>query len=502
MSVSSTSTSTALTGLSGYDFSGVISAMMQNYDLPETQMQTQESTLQSQQSAWQAINTSLSALNDTITALQSADTWDATTATSSNTSAVTATGGSGAMAGNYTVNVTQTAKAENVVTKVMQNTNLSSNNWSFQIGVGTNPLQNVTISSQTPTLTDIVNAINSAQAGVTATLIQIDSNNDYRISITANQTGANNYVKFSDPNGAISNLGITLDSTTGQVAASDDFTGNLSAMTSAQGGITQDSQDASFTMNGISISSASNTVTSAIQGVTLNLLAGGSSTVSVAADSSVAQKAVQSFVDAYNSTQSLIASDLNYDTTTKTAGALFGDAQLEDIQSRLRQMMGSTFLNQTSPDNLLSTVGISTSSDNFGESAALTFDTSKFAQAYAANPQSVANLFSAPYNGVTPSNGLGGTAIQGLGNTLSAYLNPLIEYGGTLSEINTNYSNQISNLETQISDFQEQSTNYQNMLNAKFTNLETILSKLNSQGTWLTNQINSLPSYSSSSSSK
>lgn len=492
--------SSALTGLSGYDFSGIVTSMVNAYKLPETQMQTQESTLQTQQSAWQDVNTRLSALDATITALQSSDTWTATTAASSNTNSVTATGGSGALAGNYSIIVGNTATAEVVVSKETSDTTFpasmptysynsgnSTSNWDFSIN-GTN----VTVKSSSgssPTLSDIANSINRAQAGVTASLIQVDSSN-YRLSITSNKTGQANAITFADPNGTLTALGIG--------ANPGAFDG-----TAGSGGISQQALDASFSVNGVSITSASNTVTTAIQGVTLNLVAGNNSTstVTVAADPSVAQKAVQAFVDQYNSVQSFIASELSYDTTTKTSGDLFGDAQLQGIQSRLRGMMGGTFDNPTSPYSILSDVGISTSADNFGEDASLTFDTTKFTEAFANNPQSVANLFSASYNGVTPQNDTVNNVYQGMGNTLHAYLNPVIMYGGTLSQIDDSYTRQIKDVEDQISNFEEQATEYETMLNAKFANLETVLSGLNAQGTWLTSQVNAMSGSSSSSSS-
>jgi len=503
MSISSTSTTNALTGLSGYDFSGIITSMVQSYKLPETQMVTQQTTLQTQQSAWRDVNTRLSNLDGTISALQSAATWTATTATSSNTNSVTSTGGCGALPGSYATSVVNIASAEVVVSQQTNDTTFpasmpaysynsgtSSSNWDFSIN-GKNVVIGKSSSTGTaPTLVDICNSINSAQTGVTASLIQVDSTN-YRLSITSNQTGLANGITFADPNGILGQLGLTLDGS----GHPSPFTG-----VTTSGGISQQAADASFTVNGVSITSATNAVTTAIQGVTLNLNAAGASTVTVATDPSVAQKAVQAFVDQYNSVQSFISSKLSYDTTTKMAGDLFGDQQLQDIQSKLRGMLGGVFGNPSAPYTVLSDVGISTSSDNFGEDASLTFDTSKFTQAFAANPQSVANLFSAPYNGVTPLNDTVNNVYQGLGNTLHAYLYPVIMYGGSLSQTNDSYNSQIKDVQDQISNFEVQATAYQTMLNAKFANLETVLSGLNAQGSWLTGQINAMSGSNSTSS--
>ncbi|WP_088187766.1 flagellar filament capping protein FliD [Desulfosporosinus sp. FKA] len=496
--------SNALTGLSGYDFSGIVSSMMQAYKLPETQMQTQESTLQTQQNAWHDVNTRLSALDATLTTLESSDTWTATTASSSDTNIVTATGGSGALPGTYSVNVNNIATAEVVVSQEVSDppsgtytytSSSDSSSWDFGIN-GKKVVIRSSTSGSNPSLTDIANSINRAQAGVTASVIQVSSDK-YRLSITSNKTGKDNAITFDDSltNSLQNVLGINASSTT--VLSQTDLDNGL-------GGITQAALDAQFKVNGVSISSASNTVTTAIQGITLNLTGASSSTtatVAVTADPSVAEKAVQAFVDQYNSVQSFIATELNYDTTTKTAGDLFGDAQLQDIQSRLRGMLGGIINKSSSPYTLLSDVGISTSADNFGESAALSFDKGTFEKAFADNPQSVANLFSASYNGVTPENDTVHNIYEGLGNTLHAYLNPIIMYGGTLSEIDDSYNRQIKDVQDQIDDFEQRATDYETMLNAKFANLETVLAGLNSQGTWLSSQIAAMSGSSSSSSS-
>ena len=478
--------SISIPGISGYDFSSIINSMVQAYKLPENQLNDRKTSLQTQQTSWQDVNTRLASLDGTLTALQSAATWTTTSATSSNTSSVTSTGGSGALPGVYALSVTQIAKAEVVVSKQTSDSTLqgimpayTGSNWDFSING-----KNIAIAKSAgiaPTLTDICNSINKTQGvGVTASLVQVDSSaNPYRISITGN-TGVANQIAFVDPNGTLGNLGLTLDGS-----------GHPTSDPVLNGGISQQAQDASFTVNTVNIISATNTVTTAIQGVTLNLIAGGNSTVTVAADTSVAQKAVQSFVDQYNSVLSFISDKLSYDTKTKKAGDLFADPTLQGIQSRLRDILGGVINSSTSSYKTLSQVGISTSAANYGKDATLTFDTAKFTTALAANPQSVANLFSAPYNGVTPTN------VEGLRNSLHAYLYPAIMFGGSLAQTQTSLGNQIKDVTDQISNFDDRVTEYQDMLKAKFANLETLLSSLDSQKSWLTAQVNSMTSSSS-----
>ncbi len=93
--------------------------------------------------------------------------------------------------------------------------------------------------------------------------------------------------------------------------------------------------------------------------------------VKVSADYSEAQKAVQAFVDQYNSVMAFIQDKLKYDKDTKAKGDLFADPTLQGIQSRLRNMVAGSMNNPTGPFKILAEIGITTSSDNFGKSASL-----------------------------------------------------------------------------------------------------------------------------------
>jgi flagellar hook-associated protein 2 len=108
------------------------------------------------------------------------------------------------------------------------------------------------------------------------------------------------------------------------------------------------------------------------------------------------------------------------------------------------------------------------------------------------NPQSVANLFGAPYGGVTPT--ITGTSAQGLANQLDVYLQPLITYEGTLSQTQDSINNQITNVQQQISNFSQQVTDYQNSLVSQYAQLNTVISGWDAQGNWLTQQVNAMTS--------
>lgn len=498
MSVSSTSLN--LSGLSGYDFSAIIDKMVTVYKIPEARMEDQKTELTTQKAAWQEINTKLAAVDTALDALKKSTTWTSTTATTpaSNTFFSVSSSGSGVQ-GTYNVNISKTAKSETDVSKELTDSSLAaamdaalgttysddgtSSNWDFSLTVnGTTKTVHVVKSSTTgtdPTLQDVVNSINSSGAGAKASLIQTSSGN-YRIALNSSQTGEANAITFGDPNNFLKTIGVLNAGGT----VSDYSATGLSDST--LGGKIQSAQDANLTVNGLSITSATNTVSTAIQGVTLTLSAAGASTVTVGADSSAALKAVKSFVDAYNSAQDLIAKDLAYDADTKTAGALLGDSMLMSIQSTLREKIGSEL--GSGAYSFLSEIGISTSNADFGKSATLVLDETKFTGALAADPQSVANLFSASYNGYAP-----GTD-EGLASVMSSYLDPITKYGGVIANKTTSYTDQIKYITDRIADFEERATAYEESLKLKFATLEATLSGMNSQMSWLTAQTSALSS--------
>ena len=147
---------------------------------------------------------------------------------------------------------------------------------------------------------------------------------------------------------------------------------------------------------------------------------------------------------------------------------------------------------------LLSDIGISTSKDDFGKSALLTFDTTEFMEAMEKDVDSVANLFGAPAGGVTPiSESTETEKAQGLANILGEYLDPYLEYGGVLDETEESYTNQINDMEDRMEDFQRKIDAYAERTTLKFAALESQLSALSSQSSYLSSIFSSLSSTSS-----
>ncbi|NLO98278.1 MAG: flagellar filament capping protein FliD [Peptococcaceae bacterium] len=484
-----------LSGLSGYDFSGIIQAMVDSYKLPQNRIYDKVSKLTTQKSAWQDINTKLAALETALEKLQDPQIWKSTAVTTpaGNNYFSVAGNGSG-IQGNYLVNISQIAQSDTVVSRELTDAALASfmdgslapyvddgttSNWDFKIKVNSMD-EAITVhvvksnpESSAPTLQDIVNSINRAGAGVKASLIQTSSGN-YRIAFISSQTGEANGITFEDPNSFLKTIGVLNENGTISDYAETGLTDP------SLGGRIQRAQNAVFTVNGLQITSASNTVNGAIEGVTLTLNSPGQSTVLIATDNSAAEKAVKDFVDAYNAVQAALKKYMNYNSETKQAGILLGDSAAQNIQAALRQKVG-LILGDFGQYMMLSQVGITSS-----RSGELSFDKTKFADALAADPQSVANLFGASYDGVKPADD------QGLANILRAYLKPLTKYGGTLASRTSMLDEQIKELNDQIERLNEKAAVYEENLKIKFASLEASLSSFQSQASWLAAQLNSL----------
>ncbi|KJV05950.1 flagellar filament capping protein FliD [Methylocucumis oryzae] len=154
---------------------------------------------------------------------------------------------------------------------------------------------------------------------------------------------------------------------------------------------TQTAKDAVLNINGLDVSSTSNTINSALKGVTFNLQqaqVGKTVTINVNRQSEELTTAINSFVEKYNALVANVKSSTSYDATTKTAGILMGESVVQSGMVQIRSMLTNS-LNSASGISTLSDVGISIQKDG-----SLKFDADKFAKAQNTDIDSVTALFS------------------------------------------------------------------------------------------------------------
>ncbi|MGX9717372.1 flagellar filament capping protein FliD [Janthinobacterium lividum] len=237
----------------------------------------------------------------------------------------------------------------------------------------------VVIDSTNNSLQGIRDAINNAGLGVTASIVSDGSDKPHHLVLSSAKSGANSSMKIS------------LSGSDGQPADSA-LSDLLSYDASGTQNLKQNSaaQNTMLSVNGIPITNTSNSIDSAIEGVTLNVLKVGSSSLSVSKDTSTVKTSVTAFVKAYNDLNASIAKMTSYNAETKQAGVMLGDSTTQSIQSQLRKQLSTSISGLAGNLKTLDQVGIT-----FQKDGSLVLDSAVLDKAISANFSDVAGLFSA-----------------------------------------------------------------------------------------------------------
>jgi len=434
------------TGLgTGIDVSSYVQAALAAQSAPLTLAQQQQSQLTTQTTALNTLSSELQSLLAAAQALNDpAGQFNALSVTSSNTSAVVASATAGAATGNHTVTVNSLATTSSEYSQTFATSSTPTNTGTFNISVGGAAAVPITVNSTNNTLAGIASAINAAGAGVTASVINDASGS--RLAIVSNTSGA-----------------------PGDISISGDTVG-LGFTKSANG------LNASLVVDGIPISSASNTVTGVISGVTLNLLSANPNvpvSLSVAPDATQAQSAINSFVSAYNSVVNDLNSQVAVDPSTGQQGPLGSDSSINLVQDQVLSAVAYAVSGNSGIVNLAS-IGV-----NFNDDGTLTVDNGTLSSALASNFQAVQNFLQ------------GGAS--SFGANLTASLQSLTDptQGPVALDLNGISLTQ-QDLTQQINDFQAQLAVAQQTLNAKFSQVDTILQELPLLQAQVASQLSSL----------
>ena len=236
---------------------------------------------------------------------------------STNGDVLSASGTDEAQPGTYQVTVHDRAKAYSIATQGVADSTVELGAGTLTLTQQNGEVMEINVAAAESSLEAVRDAINAADGGIAASIVNDGSGSPYRLVLAARDTGT--------------------EATISQV----DFTGDLAASLSLDGTTEVSARDASLTVNGIAISSQSNTVEGAIQGVTLNLAEVGTQSLSVARDDKASKSAVKSFVEAYNKLETTIDSLTSYDSESGNGGALLGNSTLRSVEARLRSVMQS-----------------------------------------------------------------------------------------------------------------------------------------------------------------
>ncbi len=477
-SVSSTSSGTISSlGLgSGLDSNGIVSKLVELERAPITQLQTRATKIETQVSAYGQIQSSVTSFRDAARKVADPSFWGTMTSTSTDPAAVSFSTSTGASAGNYSVEVSALAKAQNVVmatsTSAATNT-IGSGTLTIQTGSwdeddlfsGTGTAVDVNI-SDTDTLEDIRDKINDAGAGVNATII-VDSSGA-RLAITSTATGAANGFRVQVQDGSDAS---NTDAAGLSVLAFDPENSTL-GMNEAQ-----PAQDASVTVNGVPLTSTTNTFETALSNISFTVgkltTSGNPANVTVSQDKDTIAKAITAFATAYTALSDLLRADTKYDETSKSAGPLQGDATAVSILNQFRNALGSGST-ASSVFGTLSAVGLTLNSSN-----GLSVDSAKLNTALG-NLAEVKKLFTAAGTG----NGDDGiaTRMRTLGDNM-------LSFDGAIASRTSGLNTLLSNNQKRQDELDARATLYENRLRSQYSALDTAMAGLTAQSQYVTQMI-------------
>lgn len=307
----------------GVDLQSMLTSILAAERTPITVANTKISATNAKISLYGTLKSKLDALQTASDTLRFPSKLSAISATSSDSTIVGASAAFNAAIGSYSLDVKQLASAQKSFTNsYTSGTTFGSGQLTFTVsGIATTPID----LTGPATLQEVGAKINSAKVGVTATVIT-SGDGSQRMILTGDKSGAGNGFSLAStatPSGSQSSLDV-FDPLTAQEII--DGTDTLQR---------SEAKDAEMTIDGIAVSSSSNSFSSAIEGLTLTAVKLGQSNVTVQNDATKITAAVQAFVDSYNAVATLIKSNTGYNAATKTGQPLNGDSASRSILESL-----------------------------------------------------------------------------------------------------------------------------------------------------------------------
>ncbi|RUO23214.1 flagellar hook protein [Aliidiomarina iranensis] len=428
---------------SGMDLNGLLDQLAAAERQKLQPITQQKQAQQAKISAYGRLENALSTFQDSAAKLSKPETFQGVSSAVAGAS-VSAAASSTAPIGSYQVNVIDRAESYSIATNgvASQTDNLGGGTLSFTMGNG--DALSVDINPAESSLQDIRDAINSSNGGVQASIVNDGSNTPYRLVLSSLETGTD---------AAITNI---------------DF-GTLGADLGLDAATEQQAQNAMLNVNGITITSQSNRVEGAIQGVTLDLQEEGSSTVSISRDTELTEKAVTDFVDKYNNLQTLIGNLTRFGGESGSNGQLLGDSTLRSVQQNMRNILGEGVGEGNA--RLLSDVGI-----DLGLDGKLTLDEAKLNDLTANNMNDLNTFFA------------GTTAGGGLSGKIDVSISQLLQSDGPIKNTTQGLQDSIGRLDDRFLRMEESIEKTIDRYRSQFSQLDSMIANMNSTSNYLTQQ--------------
>lgn len=431
----------------GLDTGAIVAQLLAIKRQPIVRLEQRKSLYEKQLSALSDLEGKLKALQEALAALDTPNEFGSLAATSSNEDLVTTSASSLAAPGTYQIVVNSLATHQKDVSQGYATLTDNVGTGSVFMTVAGETTQ-IDLTNPVNTLTDLRDAINDAGAGVHASILNDGTDGTpYRLILTSAESGS--------------------DAT---------FVADLSGLTGGAAPILSNltqANDASLLIDSIPVVSASNTVTSAIEGLTLNLQdadPNAAITVSVATDDEAILEKIQTMVDAYNDLFSYIESQ------SSESGTLRGNSTLRTISTRLKTLFTLPLTGGEGSLTMLAQVGLS--QDRYGT---LTFDQAKFSEALSVNFADVRDLF------VERGTNLGKAYL--VRTSIDNLTDPVDGLFKISREV---LSDRMEDIDDTIIRYERSVDTYEVYLQRKFTAMESMVSALQAQGSYLASALSGM----------
>ena len=454
---------------SGLDLSSLLDGLKSAEQQRLVPLQTRASSYNTKLSAYGTLQSTLSSFQSAAETLGDPALFQGVK-TSSDSESFTASAGSDAAPGSYSLEVGQLARRQSLVSDGQASTDDtigSGGTITLSLGDGagnSSASVGIELAAGDSSLSGIRDAINAADIGISASLVNDGSDTPYRLVLSSDATGTNSQISVS------------------VAESNDDGTtplGDLLAYDSnaASGSMQQSvaARNAQLSVNGIAIASQSNTVEEAIQGVTLTLTGETTEpqTLTASRDTGAVKSALQKFVSAYNRVNTLSDNLTAFDSESNSQGVLLGDSTARTAEARVRSALNTPIAGGMFSG--LAEIGISLQRDGTME-----IDEEALDDALANNLAGVGQLLAG--NGET----------DGLSQVLVSTLETVAGDEGLLQSASDGVRTRIDGLSDRMEREQESIDATIARYQKQFVQLDSIMAQLNSTSNYLTQQFESL----------
>lgn len=438
----------------GLDIAGIVQQLVQAEGAPKTlRLNAEEAKVQSKLSALGTLRSSLAGFRDTVAKLEDIEKFQGRQVSLSNADFMTATSTSSAVPGSYRIVVQQLASAHKLQSAGVLLASPEVGTGTLQISIGEQTFD-VVVDAESNTLAGIAAAINESEAGASVVATVVTGESEARLTITARATGEDNAIQISQSGGD----------------------GGLAALVN---GLTplQQARDAEALIDGVLVTSSTNTISGAIVGVDVTIVAADpdeATQLTVDYDRTAARKTIEDLVKGYNAVVDAIKSVSSYDVSTKVGGPLFGDAGVRNIVYQLRRELTANVEGLTGSFDMLNEIGITADLDG-----KLSIDAAKLDAAFAADFEGVGELFAAEDVGVAAR--------------LSNLLAPYLDSGGTFDSRTAGLKSSIDDINDRREALALRLTALQARYTQQFVALDSLLAQLQTTSNFLSQQLSNLP---------